>query len=180
MRNKGVLLAIAALIAEPCSSLDRPLFVGAPMGGASVLRSASMPFPFCPGSRRPLLRQRTARVAMGMGMPESGRDELDILKSALDRMDERGVRCQQLDVHQQAQLLRYANVVAQQGSSGMDLSRKSAAWALDGRWRLVLAPQEWMWLLAFSPGADVLVSDSHSHLTSPPAIELHTDQSVPA
>jgi len=68
----------------------------------------------------------------------------------------------QLALDEQAALHRYASAIARSASSGncLDttyLTQDSAAWALAGRWRLVLAPQEWSWLLGFSPGADVLV-----------------------
>jgi len=167
-----VALLVATHVA-PCTSLDRPLFVGAHVpahvraGSASdaatsaLLRRAQPATPRGVACRNAPGRCRSAAAARAAGPGAMGReDELDLLKSAFDRMDERGVRCQQLDVHQRAQLLRFARAVAEQGGGGGatdDLSSSSAAWALAGRWRLVLAPQEWTWLLAFSPGADVLV-----------------------
>ena len=92
-----------------------------------------------------------------------GREELDLLKFALDRMEQRGVRYQQLNTHEQSQLHRYADAVVQQsvgsgaGPNGSVLNEATAALALAGRWRLVLAPQEWSWLLWLGPSADVLV-----------------------
>ena len=103
-------------------------------------------------------RLRMSKGASGRRPDVHGRggaEELDLLKCALDRMELRGVRCQQLAVHEQAQLHRFARAVARNAAY---LTPANVKWAVAGRWRLVLAPQEWSWLLGFSPGADVLVS----------------------
>ena len=162
---------VGAALVGPCTSLDRPLFVPSALvpglcgGSAARLLSPAVQTPLqlqlqraAPRSPEEAVRLRMSKGASGRRPNVDGRggaDELDLLKCALDRMELRGVRCQQLAVHEQAQLHRLARAVARNAAY---LTPTNAKWAVTGRWRLVLAPQEWSWLLGFSPGADVLVS----------------------
>ena len=160
-----VSVLVCAALVRPSTSLDRPLFV--PSARVPGLEG-SAPRPQPPAARvAAKLQGRSGRVRMSLGAGDTRRpdvggrgsaEELNLLRCALDRMELRGVRCQQLAVHEQAQLHRYARAVARNAADAAYLTTANAAWAVAGRWRLVLAPQEWSWLLGFSPGADVLVS----------------------
>jgi hypothetical protein len=174
LRSRLFAALVGAALFGPCTSLDRPLFVPSALvpglcgGSASRLLSPAAPTPSQLQLQRaaPLTPEeavRGGRLRMSKGVSgrrpdvngRGGAEELDMLKCALDRMELRGVRCQQLAVHEQAQLHRFARAVARNAAY---LTTANAKWAVAGRWRLVLAPQEWSWLLGFSPGADVLVS----------------------
>ena len=174
LRSRLLAALVGAALVGPCTSLDRPLFVPSALvpglcgGSASRLLSPAAPTPSqlqlqraAPRSPEEAVRGGRLRMSKGASgrRPDvdgrGGAEELDLLKCALDRMELRGVRCQQLAVHEQAQLHRFARAVARNAAY---LTTANAKWAVAGRWRLVLAPQEWSWLLGFSPGADVLVS----------------------
>ena len=163
-RSTSLILALMLGHVTVC----RPFFVGITPGctGASARAQGCAGVLADTRHRRPTrLHLRSEKnfslLSMGATITGDGNDELDVLKFAFDRMERRGVRCQQLGSHEQAQLHKYAQAVAKsEGESkeanGYLNNGATAAWALAGRWRLVLAPQQWSWFLGFTPGADVL------------------------
>lgn len=179
-----MMLVMGGVLALPCTSLDRRLlFVGVP-GSRGLVECGALGSPpgdfSCELMRSPLFHYRrhtsprlqTTMLSLGndarvggkgkwFDPAGGGKEELDLLKYALDRMDQKGVRCQQLRPQEQEQMHRYARAVAKRADGDAEgtgyLNSANAAWALAGRWRLVLAPQEWSWLLGLLKGADVLV-----------------------
>ena len=173
MRTLFCAVLIGAFV-RPCASLDALFVSGAPASFGTLqkqthfLRTARVRGRACrasaPQQPRPgVLRARAAR-AFASDHGGNADQALELLKFAFDRMEQRGVTFQQLRIHEQAELHRYALMVGgMQSCSGMGsstsdlLNEKTASWALTGRWRLVLAPTDMMGLLGLSPAAQVLV-----------------------
>jgi hypothetical protein len=184
MYSAGMVLGMLVALLQPCTSLDRGLFVGFPCvpchhsfredGMYNAARPPSLLseerlVAACKPRAQRCARHAVTKLSMGenrrhaKSRPGDENEELNLLKYALDRLEQRGVRYQQLNPDEQAQLYRFARSAVATSTGGVAakgtsyLNEANAAWALSGRWMLVLAPMEWAWVLSFSPGADVIV-----------------------
>ena len=125
MRTLFCAVLIGAFV-RPCASLDALFVSGAPASFGTLqkqthfLRTARVRGRACRASA-----PQSPRPARAFASDHSGNADqaLELLKFAFDRMEQRGVTFQQLRIHEQAELHRYALMVGGiQSCSGMGTS----------------------------------------------------------